>query len=153
MRYIPPGQFCCWESSSWLGSGWEFTMKICQHVGEIMLHVSVSCKIHWHVTRIIMKQRICSIRQQDSRSARISTLESWKINKLITMNRIFFYLPKHFFSWTNFQFLIQIKYSLDSNYVKPCFNLLQFGFNLMTNGFSYLNRFVTTLLSTVNFLI
>ena len=42
--------------------------------------------------------------------------------------------------------------SLDFNYVKPCFDLLQFSYNLitMTKGFSNLNRFVLTL--TINFL-
>ena len=32
--------------------------------------------------------------------------------------------------------------SLDFNYVKPCFDLLQFKYNFRTNGFSNLNRFV-----------
>ena len=41
---------------------------------------------------------------------------------------------------------------LDFNYVKPCFDLLQFRNNFMTKGFSNLDRFVTTLTSTINFL-
>ena len=41
------------------------------------------------------------------------------------------------------------KTSLDFNYVKPCFDLLQFSYNFMTKGFSYSNRFVTP---TINFL-
>ena len=44
------------------------------------------------------------------------------------------------------------KTSLDFNYVKSCFDLLQFSYNFMTKGFYNQNKFVTTLTSTVNFL-
>ena len=47
---------------------------------------------------------------------------------------------------------IQLETSLDFNYVKPCFDLLQFRYNFMEKGFSNLNRFVTTLTLTINFL-
>ena len=42
--------------------------------------------------------------------------------------------------------------SLDFNYIRPRFDLLQFSYNFMTKGFSNLNRYVTTLTSTINFL-
>ena len=46
----------------------------------------------------------------------------------------------------------EIKTSLDFNYVEHCFDLLQFTYNFKTKGFSNLDRFVTTLTLTSNFL-